>query len=116
MTPEELGYTIFGIQPAEIFQSSLRQPFLDAAEIAGRRKRRRGCAASQSFQEEIAVLQLISDSESCSAASRCLSVRRDSAPSTLTTKPTNHEPAPPSSIEDPPAPLHPPAFLSPEIL
>lgn len=44
------------------------------------------------------MLELISDAESCSAVSLWLSVRGDSAPSTLTTKPTNHEPAPPSSI------------------
>lgn len=79
------------------FQSSLRQPFLDSAEIPGRRKRRccHATSASQSpprhFQEEIAMLELISDSESRSAPSLWLSVRRDSAPSTLTTKPTNHE-------------------------
>lgn len=53
---------------------------------------------SKLFQEEIAMLELISDAESCSAVSLWLSVRGDSAPSTLTTKPTNHEPAPPSSI------------------
>lgn len=53
--PEELGYTIFSIQHAEISQSLLGQPFLDAAEIPGRRKRRSGSAASQSFQEEIAA-------------------------------------------------------------
>lgn len=59
---------------------------------------RRRASLSELLQEEIALLELISDAESCSAVSLWLSVRGDSAPSTLTTKPTNHEPAPPSSI------------------
>lgn len=45
------------------------------------------------FQGEIAMLELISGprTKSCSVASYWLSVRRDSAPSTLTTKPTKHD-------------------------
>lgn len=45
------------------------------------------------FQGEIAMLELISEprTKSCSVASYWLSVRRDSAPSTLTTQPTKHD-------------------------
>lgn len=50
----------------------------------------------ESFQGEIAMLELISEprTKSRSVASYWLSVRRDSAPSTLTTKPTKHDPLP----------------------
>lgn len=45
------------------------------------------------FQGEIAMLELISKprTKSCSVESYWLSVRRDSAPPTLTTKPTEHD-------------------------
>lgn len=78
-------------------------PFLSCAKNPGKAlyiPQLRCCSIAASlsslkfFQGEIAMLELIWEcrTKSCSVASYWLSVRKDSAPSSLTTKSTKHDP------------------------